>query len=111
METAKTANRNFKDKMFIDYFSDRTRLIEAYNALAGSNYPPETEIEFATLENVLYRSQNNDIAFMIDGRVVVLIEHQSTINNNMPLRLLLYVCEIYKRLVPQKTLYNCPATG
>ena len=100
------ANRTYKDKLFIDYFSDRKRLIEAYNALTGSDYPPDTEIKFATLDNVLYRSQNNDIAFIIDGRIVVLIEHQSSINENMPLRLLMYICEIYKRLTPQRILYS-----
>jgi hypothetical protein len=47
-----------------------------------------------------------DISFEIGGKLVVLIEHQSTINENMPLRLLLYICEIYKRLVPQKMLYR-----
>jgi len=101
-----TANRTYKDKLFIDYFSDTERLIDAYNALTGSNYPPDTEIVITTLDNVLYRSQNNDVAFIIEGRIVVLIEHQSTINENMPLRLLMYICEIYKRLVPQKLLYS-----
>jgi hypothetical protein len=99
-------SRNYKDKLFINYFTNKERLIEAYNALTGSNYPPDTEVEFKTLENVLYQSQNNDSAFMIDGRVVVMMEHQSTVNENMPLRMLLYVAEIYKRLVPQRALYQ-----
>jgi hypothetical protein len=33
----------------------------------------------------------NDISFEIGGKLVVLIEHQSTINHNMALRLLLYI--------------------
>jgi hypothetical protein len=105
-EIMENANRTYKDKLFIDYFKDKARLIDAYNALTGSNYPPETEVEITTLENVLYRTQNNDVSFIIDGRIVVLMEHQSTINENMPLRILMYLCEIYKRYVPQKMLYG-----
>jgi predicted transposase YdaD len=99
-------NRNYKDSLFVDYFRDKERLIEAYNALSGADYPPTADVEYATLDNVLHRSLNNDIAFVIEGKLVVLIEHQSTINANMPLRLLMYLSEIYKRLVPQKTLYQ-----
>ena len=37
---------------------------------------------------------------------MVLIEHQSTINNNMPLRMLLYIAEIYDRLSKDEDLYS-----
>jgi hypothetical protein len=39
---------------------------------------------------------SNDIAMLVDNRLVVLVEHQSTINENMPLRLLEYVSRICK---------------
>jgi hypothetical protein len=100
-----SANRNYKASLFSDYFSDKKRLIEAYNAIAGTNYPDTAEVEFQTIENVLFAGVNNDIAFTIEGRYVVLIEHQSTINENMPLRLLMYMAHIYEAIVPRKTLY------
>ncbi len=43
---------------------------------------------------------------MVDGRLVVLVEHQSTINENMPLRLLEYVSRIYEQLVPSEDRYE-----
>jgi len=43
---------------------------------------------------------------MINDRLVVLIEHQSTINENMPLRLLDYVTRIYERIVPNEKRYQ-----
>jgi hypothetical protein len=48
----------------------------------------------------------NDISFEIAGKVVVLIEHQSTINPNMALRLLLYIARIYEKNIDNKTLYS-----
>jgi len=47
----------------------------------------------------------NDISFEIDGKLVVLIEHQSTINPNMALRLLMYIGRIYEKIVEGKNLY------
>ena len=100
------SNRNFKDSLFKDYFRDRGRLIEAYNAIAGKDYPPTAGLEFRALKNVLFKSQVNDIAFTLDGRLVVLLEAQSTINENMALRMLEYMGEVYKGLVDQDLLYR-----
>jgi hypothetical protein len=36
--------------------------------------------------------------------VVVLIEHQSTINENMPLRLLLYIAKICEKITGKKAV-------
>jgi hypothetical protein len=103
--TMPNAKRNYKDSLFTDYFSDKRRLIDAYNAIAGTNFPETAEVRFETLENVLFGTIRNDIAFTIEGRYVVLIEHQSTINGNMPLRLLLYIARVYERIIPQRALY------
>jgi predicted transposase YdaD len=51
-------------------------------------------------------SQLNDISFTVDNRLVVLIEHQSTINPNMPLRLLMYIARIYEKIIEKKKLYQ-----
>jgi hypothetical protein len=101
-----TGNRQYKNNLFTHYFSDKERLVEAYNAFAGTDYPPDTDIEFLTLENVLFRSGVNDIAFIIEGRCIVLMEHQSTVNANMPLRMLVYVADIYRSYLEQETLYQ-----
>ena len=39
-----------------------------------------------------------DIAMLIDGKIVILIEHQSTINKNMPFRFLEYIARIYEKI-------------
>jgi predicted transposase YdaD len=55
---------------------------------------------------VLYGTQQNDLSFLIEGKLVVLIEHQSTINENMPLRMLLYISRVYEQIIDRATLYR-----
>jgi len=43
---------------------------------------------------------------VVDDRLVVLMEHQSTINDNMPLRMLLYMAREYERMTKGRDLYK-----
>ena len=52
-----------------------------------------------TLEDALYKDRINDLSFVLDGQILVLLEHQSTINNNMTLRMLMYVGRLYEKIV------------
>jgi len=96
------ANRNFKDTVFTRLFSEDAALLELYNALSGGNYGANTAIKISTLEDVLFMDLLNDISFVIDDKVVVLIEHQSSISENLPLRLLLYLARVYEKIVDKK---------
>jgi hypothetical protein len=42
----------------------------------------------------------------LDGKLIVLIEHQSTVNENMPLRLLIYIGRIYERIIENRSIYR-----
>ncbi len=55
---------------------------------------------------MLYKNFKNDISFEVEGRVLVLGEHQSTVNPNMPLRCLMYVGRAYEQLVEKKARYR-----
>jgi predicted transposase/invertase (TIGR01784 family) len=68
--------------------------------------PPDIPIDINTLSNVLYKGKINDLSFLIDNRLIVLIEHQSTINENMPIRLLSYVSEIYNKIIGSKNVFQ-----
>jgi hypothetical protein len=103
---AGNAQRLYKNNLFTDYFLDKERLIDAYNALSGENYPLDTEIEYETLDNVLFTGMYNDIAFSIEGRYVVLLEHQSTLSDNLCTRLLLYVARVYEQMIDTDALYK-----
>ena len=58
-----------------------------------------------TLENVMYAAVKNDIAYVIGDKLIVLLEHQSTINQNMPLRCLLYIAREYEKILDAKQRY------
>ena len=99
-------NRNHKDSVFTRLFSEKSNLLELYGAISGKSYPESTKIEIVTLSDVLYMNQINDIAFVMEDRLIVLIEHQSSINNNMPLRMLQYLSAEYDMIVDRKNLYK-----
>jgi hypothetical protein len=96
--TDNKANREYKDSVFIKLCEDKKRLIEIYNAVAGKDYPSDTEIEIATLDDVLFLDRRNDVAFVVEDKLVVLVEHQSTPCENMPIRLLIYIARVYEKL-------------
>ena len=77
------ANREYKDTLFSALFSEPARLRELYNALADTDYGEDTPVELNTLESVFVSGLKNDVSFIIDGKFVVLVEHQSTINDNI----------------------------
>ncbi|MCL2800310.1 MAG: Rpn family recombination-promoting nuclease/putative transposase [Treponema sp.] len=99
-------NRKFKDSVFTSLFSDPDLLRELYCALENVSLSPETPVSINTLENVLYMDLCNDISFEIGDKLVVLIEHQSTINPNMALRLFLYVSKILEKITRGRALYS-----
>jgi len=105
MTEAKT-NRNHKDSVFTRLFSEKSNLLELYSAISGKSYPESSKIEIVTLSDVLYMNQINDIAFVLEDRLIVLIEHQSSINNNMPLRMLQYLSAEYDMIIERKNLYK-----
>ena len=69
------ANREYKATLFSELFSDKDRLRELYNALAGTDYGEDTPIEINTLENVLFNDLRNDVSFTIGGKYVVLMDN------------------------------------
>ena len=102
-ETA--TNRKYKNSVFTELFGTPEKALELYNAISGKNYPPDTKVKIVTLSDALYMEQLNDIAFVIDGKLVVLVEHQSSINENMPLRMLIYMSREYELLTDRRALY------
>ena len=105
-----TENREHKDSLFVDLFyedeSAKKNLLSLYNALHDTAYQDESIIRKVRVGDVLYKNFKNDISFEVDGRVLVLGEHQSTVNPNMPLRCLMYVGRAYEQLVEKKARYR-----
>ena len=81
-------NRKYKDSVFVDLFSEdekaKENFLSLYNALHGTNLPLSCAVENIKLDNVMYMNIINDVSCLVDGKIIVLAEHQSTINENMP---------------------------
>ena len=105
-EQAQEVKRTYKDSVFVTIFHDKAKLIELYNALFDTNYDENTPIDIVTIKDVLFRTLKNDLAFVLGGRFVVLVEHQSSINENMPLRDLMYISTVLKRMIDTTRLYR-----
>jgi hypothetical protein len=74
--------------------------------MSGKNLPPDTPVEIATLSDVLFTERQNDVAFIVGGRIVIFIEHQSSLNENMPLRLLIYAARVYEKIINNDDIYK-----
>ena len=99
------AARNHKDNVFCLLYRDKKNLLSLYNAMNGTNYEKEDELEVVTLEEAICMKMRNDAAFVIDS-TLNLYEQQASVNPNMPLRDLYYVTEELKKIAPPGRLHR-----
>ena len=103
-------NREIKNSVFVDLFyedeSAEENEIALFNAIHDQPLPDGTKIRKFRVDNTIYMNFQNDISFDAGGKVIVFGEHQSTINENMPLRSLLYIGRAYERIVPPRSRYK-----
>ena len=90
-------NRKVRDTVFCRFMSTESHLLSLCNAMNETDYDESSNITINTLEGSFFSNIKNDISFLLNNLIVVLIEHQTTVNPNMPLRFLSYVDELYKR--------------
>ena len=99
------SNRKVKSSLFTTVFGDPKNAAQLYSALDGVPAKPE-DIQYTTLEGVLFVARKNDMAFTVQNRVLVISEHQSTVNNNMPLRDVIYYGRTMERLIKAEAIYK-----
>ena len=99
------AAKDYKDRLFRMIFNDKEKLLELYNAMNGSDYKDASELQVVTLENAIYLSMKNDVAYVLHDELF-LFEQQSTKNANMPLRCLFYARDTNSVLVKDKNIYG-----
>lgn len=91
-------NRKIKDSLFTNLFGRKEYAVQLVKAL----HPEETDlteddIEIITIKNVFTLGMYNDLGLMLKDRLIILVEAQSTWNDNMAIRSFLYLAETYKR--------------
>ena len=96
-------NPRVRDTLFCKYAGTASNLLAISNAIRGTNHTDASRIQINTLQGSFYSNLKNDISFILDTLIMMLIEHQTTLNPNMPVRLLNYVAELFKiYLEPEK---------
>ena len=108
-EQKQTANRNYKDSVFVDLFGEdkkaKENFLSLYNALHSTHLDTVSVLTPLRLEQVMYMSFYNDVSYLVDNKMIILAEHQSTINPNMPIRCLEYVVRLYERILDAQERY------
>lgn len=99
------AARNYKNRVFRMVFKEKKALLALYNAMNGTEYEDEDALTVTTLENAIYMEMKNDVSFVLYDQLL-LYEHQSTKNPNIPLRNLFYVSDVYSALTREDFLYG-----
>lgn len=98
-----TVNRKYKDNLFCFLFGrSKENALSLYNAVNNTSYKNADDLEFETLEDVIFIKMKNDVAFLF-AHELCLYEHQSTYNPNMPLRGLMYAANEYRKLLYDKS--------
>lgn len=97
--------RCYKDTMFRMLFKEKENLLSLYNAVNKTSYTEVDDLKITTLENAVYMNYKNDVSFVFNFELM-LYEHQSTVNPNMPLRNLIYVTKVLQGLTKEENLYG-----
>ena len=93
-----SANKQYRNSVFCSFFNDPIKLLSLCNAILDTNYSDVSELEINTLETSMLSNQKNDISCKIGNNFLVLVEHQSSVNNNMPFRCLSYIAKLLDNL-------------
>ncbi len=97
MEAAK---RTIRDSVFSNLFGDKRYLLQLYQALHPEDTgATEDDLTDVTIQNVLTDDLYNDLAFCNGGRVIIMVESQSTWSVNIIIRVLLYLAQTWNRYI------------
>jgi hypothetical protein len=90
------AKRTAKDSVFVDLFKDKKYLLQLYKTLHPEDVTAtEDSIEIVTLKTILTDNIYNDLGFTVHGRLLILVEAQSTWSMNILIRMLMYIAQSY----------------
>lgn len=91
-----TPKRKIKDSVFTNLFQDKKYLLRLYKALHPEDSDvTEDDIKDVTLKHVLVDADYNDLGFSVGGRLVIMVESQSTWTLNIIIRALMYLIQTY----------------
>lgn len=103
-------NREVKNRVFVELFyadeSAEENDIALFNAIHDEPLSEGTIIRRFKVDTTIYMHFQNDISFDAGGKLLVFGEHQSTVNENMPFRSLLYIGRACEQIVVVRDRYK-----
>ena len=100
------AKRTAKNSVFLDLFQNKSHLLRLYKTLHPEDTTAtEDSLTDVTIENVLTDNLYNDLGFIVNNKLMILIEAQSTWTMNILVRVLLYMAQSYHEYF-QRTSQN-----
>lgn len=100
------AKRTAKNSVFLDLFQNKTYLLKLYKTLHPEDTTAtEASLTDITIENVLTDNLYNDLGFIANNKLMILVEAQSTWTVNILVRILLYLAQSYHEYF-QRTCQN-----
>jgi len=98
-------NPKYKDSIFVDLLTYKEEnILQVCKALG--EITEHENIEILRLDNTVYTGIQNDVSCLIGKKLMMLIEHQSTVNPNMPMRCLQYLGRLYENITPVQNRYS-----
>ena len=95
----------YKDNVFCMLYREKENLLDLYNALRGSNYTNVDDLQVTTLNGGSYMKYKNDASFVLNMSLYM-FEQQSSKNENMPLRFLHYLSDVYREMFSNDVLHR-----
>ena len=90
------AKRTAKNSVFIDLFQNKSYLLKLYKTLHPEDTTAtEDSLTDVTITNVLTDNLYNDLGFIVNNKLMILIKAQSTWTVNILVRVLLYLAQSY----------------
>lgn len=98
-------NRTINDSAFYNIFKERENFSELLSSVVDREIDPDT-IKYYDAQSVVVSNRfKNDISFLTDdNKFIIMAEHQSTENENLALRFLIYYLEILLAYINDKNL-------
>ena len=90
------ARRTIKDSVFCHLFRQPKYMLQLYRVLHPEDTTvTEKDFRTVTLDNVLADGWINDLGFLVEDRLIVLVEAQSTWSPNIIIRGAMYLLQTY----------------
>ena len=101
--------QNVKDSVFVKLFGEKKYLLQLYKELHPEDIDvTEKDIKTQSLQTTFVNTLYNDLGFTVEkngvSRFVILVEAQSVWNNNMTMRIFIYLGATYYQYLNDKNI-------